>query len=144
MHLVDEGELAWLDIIDRYESLVRYLLFRFGGRLIRSLGDGTLATFASADTAVAFALAIRACARELGFELRIGLHTGDVYFRGGEVGGLAVHIAARVEGCASANEILLSEPATDSISGAHVGVADRGTRELRGLPGEWRLFGVVG
>jgi class 3 adenylate cyclase len=144
LRLVDKGELAWLDTIDRYEALVGRLLLQFSGRLIRSLGDGTLATFASADTAVAFALALRAQARQLGLELRIGLHTGEVYFRGSDVSGLAVHIAARVEGCAGADEILVSEQVTDSISKASVGLADLGSRELRGLPGEWRLYGLVG
>jgi class 3 adenylate cyclase len=145
MHLVQEGDVAWLEVIDSYERVVRDLLHRFGGRLVRSLGDGTLATFGDAGAAIAFAQALRAGALALGFELRIGLHTGEVHVRRGrEIGGLAVHIAARVEACAGADEILVSGSTTDSVAGSGVRLVDRGLHELRGVPGEWRLYGVIG
>jgi class 3 adenylate cyclase len=141
--VAEEGDRAWRDLLDRYELLVRRRLDEFHGRLIQFLGDGTLATFENAAEAIGFARAIRVAARELGFELRIGLHTGEFDVRGHDIRGLAVHIAARIEASAGADEILVSPSVMHSISGSGVRVADRGVHELRGVPGEWRLHEVI-
>ena len=110
---------------------------------MKSLGDGTLATFDGPSRAIAGALAIRAGVEALGLEIRAGLHTGECeLLPDGDIGGLAVHVGARVSGLAGPGEVLVSSTVRDLIAGSGRTLADRGEHDLKGIPGPWRIFAV--
>ncbi|HSK56461.1 MAG TPA: adenylate/guanylate cyclase domain-containing protein [Jiangellales bacterium] len=134
------GDAAWRQQLDRHDEAVRTQLRRFHGREVVSTGDGFLATFDGPARAVRCALAVVTAADELGVEVRAGVHTGEVERRGDNVGGLAVHIGARVAALAGAGEVLVSQTVTGLVAGAGLRFEDRGRRRLRGVPGEWQLF----
>jgi class 3 adenylate cyclase len=115
---------------------------RSGGRLVKSTGDGILATFDSPGAAIRCAAALRDRLGELGVEIRAGLHTGEVQPRGADVGGIAVHVAARVMGAAGDGEVLVSRTVRDLVAGSDVGFDDRGSHALKGIGGEWQLFAI--
>jgi class 3 adenylate cyclase len=123
--------------------MVRDYLERFRGREIETAGDGFLATFDGPTRAVTCAGAISEAVRSLGVELRVGLHTGEVELRGEEIGGMAVNIAARVMAAADEGGVLVSHTVRDLIVGSGIELADRGSHELKGVPGEWPLFEVT-
>ncbi len=137
------GDGRWRDLLARHDEELRKELHRFEGREVKTVGDGFLATFAGPPTrALRCALAITDAARELGVELRIGVHTGECELIGDDVGGMAVHIAARVSGLAGAGEVLVSGTVFGTVVGGPFAFEDRGFHELKGVPGRWPLFAL--
>lgn len=134
------GDRAWRELLARHDDLSRGQLARFRGRAVKSLGDGFLATFDGPARAIRCALELREAVRELGVELRAGLHTGECEAIGEDVGGLAVHIGARVGALAAPREVLVSNTVKDLVVGSGIDFADRGEHALRGVPGTWRLW----
>ena len=136
------GDRRWRDLVERHHELVRRDLDRFRGTEIDTAGDGFLATFDGPARAIRSGKAIVESVRGLGLEIRAGLHTGEVELAGGGVRGIAVHTGARVAAHAGAGEVLVSQTVRDLVAGSGIEFEDRGTRELKGIPGEWRLFAV--
>jgi len=134
------GDRRWRELQAQHDALTRSELRRFRGREVKSMGDGFLATFDGPGRAIRCACAIRDAIRELGIEIRVGLHTGEVELQGDDVGGIAVHIAARVMAEARPGEVLVSSTVRDLVAGAGITFEDRGLAELRGIPEPWRLF----
>ena len=118
-------------------------ILRFAGRLVKSTGDGTLATFDGPARAIECALAIRDALRQLGLDVRAGVHIGEIELRGDDVAGIAVHIAQRVSSLAGPGEVLVSRTVVDLVAGSGLVFEDHGEHELKGVPGGWRLFGVT-
>jgi class 3 adenylate cyclase len=137
------GDRRWRDLLDQHHDLVRARLERYGGREIATTGDGFFATFPSPTQAVRCALSVADGVRSLGIEVRAGVHTGEVEVRGADLGGLAVHIGARVAGAAAPGEVLASGTVHDLVAGSSVAFEDRGEHELKGVPGSWRLFAAT-
>jgi class 3 adenylate cyclase len=123
--------------------MVRSELRRFNGREVKTTGDGIMATFDGPARAIRCAQAIGAGARQLGIEVRAGLHTGEVEVRGDDIGGIAVHLAQRVSAQAGSNEVLVSRTVVDLVAGSGLEFDDRGLHQLKGLDGSWQLFAVV-
>jgi len=138
----EAGDRRWAALLDAHDRLARELVDRFGGRLIKSTGDGVLAAFDRPGRAIRCATALRDRLRGIGVEIRAGLHTGEVQFRGDDVGGIAVHIAARVMATAGPGEVLVSRTVHDLVTGSDYVLEDRGAHPLRGMAGEWQLFAV--
>jgi class 3 adenylate cyclase len=137
------GDGRWRDLLARHDEEVRKELERFDGREVKTVGDGFLATFAGPPSrALRCALAITGAARELGIEVRIGIHTGECELIGDDVGGMAVHIASRVNGIAAPGEVLVSGTVFGTVVGGPFGFEDRGFHELKGVPGRWPLFSL--
>ncbi|HSK56462.1 MAG TPA: adenylate/guanylate cyclase domain-containing protein [Jiangellales bacterium] len=134
------GDAAWRELLDRHDAVVRRQLARFEGCEVVHTGDGFLATFDRPGRAVRCALVVTEAVRELGLEVRAGLHTGEVELREDNVGGLGVHIGARVASLAEPGEVLVSQTVKELVAGAGLGFLDRGPRRLKGVPDEWRLF----
>ncbi|MGP0101994.1 MAG: alpha/beta fold hydrolase [Solirubrobacteraceae bacterium] len=137
------GDSRWRDLLAQHDEQVRAQLARFGGREVKTVGDGFLATFDGPPSrALRCALAITRAARELGVEVRVGMHTGECELIGEDVGGMAVHIAARVSGLAGAGEVLVSGTVFGTVVGGPFSFEDRGLHELKGVPGRWPLFAL--
>jgi class 3 adenylate cyclase len=136
------GDASWRALLERHDGLVRRALDRHRGREIKRTGDGFLATFDGPARAIRCAGSIAEGVHQLGIEVRSGLHTGECEVMNGDVGGLAVHIGARVMGAAEPSEVLVSSTVKDLVVGSGIDFVDRGSRELKGVPGEWRLFAV--
>jgi class 3 adenylate cyclase len=136
------GDRAWRETLDQHDRLVRRALERHRGREVKTTGDGFLATFDGPARAIGCAASIAESVRTIGLEVRAGLHTGECEIRNGDVGGLAVHIGARVMGAAGPGEVLVSSTVKDLVVGSGIGFEERGERELKGVPGAWRLFKV--
>ncbi len=134
------GDLQWLDLLDGHNRIARSQLERFGGREIKMTGDGCLATFDGPGRAVACAEGIVAQAAEIGLTIRAGIHTGEVEFRDGDIGGLAVHIASRVMAHAEQGGVVVSATVKDLVFGSSMSFEPLGTTGLRGIPGQWPLF----
>ena len=139
----DMGDRHWRDLLERHDQLFRRSLERHRGREIKRTGDGFLATFDGPARAIRCAASITEAVEELGLELRAGLHTGECEVMSDDLGGLAVHIAARVMSHADAGEVLVSSTVKDLVVGSGIDFEDRGTHDLRGVPGDWRLFRVT-
>jgi len=122
--------------------MIRSNLTRFRGREVKTTGDGILATFDGPARGVRCACSIVDEIRPLGIEVRAGLHTGECEMMGEDVGGIAVHIGARIASLAGASEVLVSSTVKDLVAGSGLRFADRGTRSLKGVPGEWRIYAV--
>ncbi len=137
------GDLGWKDLLGAHNERVRREFERFGGREAKTTGDGFLATFDGPARAVRCARAITMTVREIGIEVRAGVHTGEIEFEGAEVHGIAVHIGARVAAMAAAGEVLVSSTVKDLIAGSGLAFADRGEHTLKGVPGRWRIFALV-
>jgi class 3 adenylate cyclase len=138
------GDSRWRELLERHDRLVRGEVDRHRGRYVKSLGDGALAVFDGPSRAISTATAIRDGVRELGIEIRAGLHTGECeLLAGDDVGGLAVHIGARISALAGAGEVLVSGTVRDLIVGSGRELTDRGEHELKGVPGPWRLYAVT-
>jgi pimeloyl-ACP methyl ester carboxylesterase len=137
------GDQRWRDLLGAHHAAVRRELERFRGREVDTAGDGFLATFDGPARAVRCARAIHDAVRPLGIELRAGLHTGEIELLGDDIGGIAVHIAARVAALAGPGEVLASSTVKDLVAGSGLRFEDRGTRALRGGPDEWRLFAAA-
>jgi class 3 adenylate cyclase len=134
------GDRGWRTLLDRHHAMVRKELARFRGREVNAAGDGFLATFDGPARAIRCAFAIRDGARELGLATRAGLHTGEIEQSVSQIGGIAVHIGARVAAAAGADETLVSSTVRDLVVGSGIAFADRGAHTLKGVPGEWRLY----
>ncbi len=137
------GDLAWSDLLEDHNRIVRAELHRFGGREIDNAGDGFLSAFDSPTRAVRCAAAVLADLQAAGIPARAGLHSGECRQAGTKLTGLAVHVAARVLAAAEAGEILVSGTVRDLLAGSGFDFADRGIHQLRGVPGDWRLFALV-
>lgn len=137
------GDRDWHALLDAHDAVVRLQLGRFRGREVNTSGDGFLAMFDGPQRAIRCAMAIRDAVRALGIEVRAGLHTGECEVRGDDIGGIAVHIGARVSALAGPNTVLVSSTLRDLVIGSGLEFEDRGTHELKGVPGEWRLSAVV-
>jgi class 3 adenylate cyclase len=137
------GDAAWRELLARHDALVRDEVESYGGRTVKSLGDGILATFDGPARAVRCAAALHDVVRPLGIELRAGLHTGECELVDGDVAGIAVHIGARVGALAGAGEVLVSGTVKDLVVGSGLDFEDHGRRALPGVPGEWQLFALA-
>ena len=137
------GDRDWHALLDAHDAVVRSQLARFRGREVNSSGDGFLAMFDGPQRAIRCAMAIRDAVQSLGIEVRAGLHTGECEVRGDDIGGIGVHIGARVSALAGANEVLVSSTLRDLVIGSGLEFEDRGAHELKGVPGQWRLFAVA-
>lgn len=142
MRAASLGDSRWRGLLAQHHAAIRRELVRFRGREIDTAGDGFLATFDGPARAVRCAAAIKDAVATLGLEVRAGLHTGEVELMGEKVGGIAVHIGARVAAQAQPGEILVSHTVRDLVAGSGLRFADRGVRALNGVPGEWRLFAL--
>ena len=136
------GDRRWRDLLDSYYALSRRELGRFRGREIKTMGDGFLATFDGPARGIRCACAISDSVGQLGLAIRAGLHTGECEMMGDDVGGIAVHIGARVATEATAGEVLVSSTVKDLVAGSGLQFEDRGSHALKGVPEEWRLFAV--
>ena len=136
----DMGDKKWRQLLDSHDQLATTVVDKHRGTLIKSTGDGILATFDGPGRAVRCALAFEAASRQIGLPLRAGIHTGEIEIRGGDIGGIAVHAAARVMAQCNASEVLVSRVVTDLVAGAGLKFSNRGSHELKGLPGRWELF----
>jgi class 3 adenylate cyclase len=138
------GDRGWRDLLDTHDQLAGRLVERWGGRLVKTTGDGILATFDGPGRAIGCALGLRDEVTDLGIQLRAGLHAGEVELRDGDVGGIAVHIAARVLAAARPGEVLVSRTVRDLVTGSDTVLEDRGTHHLKGVEGAWQLYAVGG
>jgi len=138
----DLGDRRWRDLLERHNGVVRRELDRFRGRELSTAGDGFLATFDGPGRAVACAVSIRDEARALGLQIRFGLHTGELELAGSEIRGIAVHTGARVAAKAGPGEVLTSSTVKDLVAGSGLEFEDRGSHQLKGVPGEWHLYAV--
>jgi pimeloyl-ACP methyl ester carboxylesterase len=136
------GDRRWRELLDEHDAAVRRQLDRFGGREIDTAGDGFFAAFDGPGHAIRCARAISEALTPLDLQIRAGVHTGEVEVRGNGMGGLAVHIAARVAALAGGDEVLVSGTVKDLLAGSGLQFDDRGEHELKGVPGTWRVFAV--
>ncbi|MCW2590706.1 MAG: lipJ, partial [Mycobacterium sp.] len=141
-HAAATGDERWRAVLHRFGEITAELTERFGGTVVKSTGDGHLATFDGPTQAIRCAEALRADAETLGIEIRAGIHTGECELLDADIGGIAVHIAARILGRAGAGDILVSRTVCDLVVGSGTGFEDRGSVELRGVPGTWQLLAV--
>jgi class 3 adenylate cyclase len=137
------GDRDWHALLDAHDAVVRSQLARFRGREVNTSGDSFLAMFDGPQRAIRCAMAIRDAVQSLGIEVRAGLHTGECEVRGDDIGGIGVHIGARVSALAGPNDVLVSSTLRDLVIGSGLQFEDRGARELKGVPGEWHLFAVA-
>jgi pimeloyl-ACP methyl ester carboxylesterase len=137
------GDRRWRDLLEQHHAIVRRALSRFRGREVDTAGDGFLATFDGPARAIRCALSIVEDVRRLGLELRAGVHTGECELVGEDVRGIAVHIGARVASQAAPGEVLVSSTVKDLVAGSGIRFDDRGERDLKGVPGPWRLFAAM-
>ena len=133
----------WHALLDAHDAVVRAQLVRFRGREVNTSGDGFLAMFDGPQRAMRCAIAIRDAVQSLGIQVRAGLHTGECEVRGEDIGGIAVHIGARVSALAGANGVLVSSTLRDLVIGSGLEFEERGSYELKGVPGEWHLIAVA-
>jgi class 3 adenylate cyclase len=137
------GDRDWRALLDAHDAVVRSQLARFRGREVNTSGDGFLAMFDGPQRAIRCAMAIRDAVQALGIEVRAGLHTGECEVRDDDIGGIAVHIGARVSALAGPNDVLVSSTLRDLVIGSGLEFEDRGAHELKGVPGAWHLFAVA-
>jgi class 3 adenylate cyclase len=137
------GDRGWRELLEQHHELVRRQLLRFRGAEVDTAGDGFFASFDGPARAIRCACAIMESIRELGLEVRAGLHTGECELVDGKVAGIAVHTGARVASQARPGEVLVSSTVKDLVAGSGIEFEDRGAAELKGIPGEWRLFAVA-
>ena len=140
----DVGDRHWRSLLDEHDVITRRQIDRHGGRFIDSAGDGVLAIFDGPARSIQCARAIEDSVRALGLEVRAGIHTGEIELRGTNVGGIAVHIGARIAALAGPSEILVSRTVKDLVVGSGLTFTDRGTHALKGVPEEWQLYAVEG
>ena len=134
------GDIPWRNLLNSYYAVVRKELARYRGKEINATGDGFLASFDGPARAVRCALAVALAVRQLGIEVRAGVHTGECELMGDNVGGIAVHIGARIMAQAEPGAVLVSGTVKDLVAGSGIDFEDRGVHQLKGVPGEWRLF----
>jgi class 3 adenylate cyclase len=137
------GDARWRELLERHHLLIRRQLALARGREVDTAGDGFLATFDGPARAIRCACAITDAVKELGLEVRAGLHTGECEVLDGNIAGIAVHTGARVAAKAEPGEVLVSGTVKDLVAGSGIRFQDRGAHELRGIPGEWHLYSVA-
>jgi pimeloyl-ACP methyl ester carboxylesterase len=137
------GDARWRDVLDRHDALVRGTLDRYDGREVKSTGDGFLATFTGPARAVRCGLDVVRQGLRAGLAMRVGIHTGEIEVRGDDIGGIGVHIAARIGAMAAANEVLVSRTVKDLVAGAGLSFDDRGTHQLKGVPEPWQVLAAL-
>ncbi|WP_291869292.1 adenylate/guanylate cyclase domain-containing protein [Bradyrhizobium sp.] len=140
---VSLGDAVWRERLDEHDRIARRVVEQHRGRLIKSTGDGLLATFDGPGRAIRCATAIKRALAALNLPVRVGLHTGEIEQRGSDISGIAVHTAARVAENASAGEVLVSSIVVDLVAGSDISFVDRGQFALQGVPGTWRLMSVT-
>lgn len=140
--LAELGDRKWRHKLDTHDAMARTLVDQFSGRLIKSTGDGLLVTFDGPGKAIRCARTLQSALGEIGIQIRAGLHSGEIELRGDDIGGLAVHIGARVLNAAGDGEIWCSRTIKDLVAGAGIEFADRGIHELKGVPDSWELYSV--
>ena len=138
------GDQRWRELLERHDEITRAEITRFQGRVIKHTGDGFLATFDGPTRALRCATTLAERMPELGIDVRSGLHTGECEPRGDDIGGIAVHIGARIAALANAGEVLVSSTVKDLVNGSGIAFQDRGTHVLKGIRGEWRLYTPAG
>ena len=134
------GDQRWRSRLDQHDAIARQAIERHRGVLVKTTGDGVLATFDGPGRAIRCALSFSSAVRQIGLPVRAGLHTGEIELRGSDIGGIAVHAAARVMAQSAPEEVLVSRVVTDLVAGAGLRFSERGSHELKGLPGRWDLF----
>ncbi len=139
----DMGDRDWNALLDAHDAIVRSQLARFRGREVNTSGDGFLAMFDGPQRAIRCAMSIRDAVQALGIEVRAGLHTGECEVRGDDIGGIAVHIGARISALAGPNDVLVSNTLRDLVIGSGLEFEERGAHQLKGVPGEWHLSAVT-
>jgi class 3 adenylate cyclase len=137
------GDQRWRALLDRHDAVARAELSRLGGVEIKLVGDGLLATFDGPARAVDCACAMCDAVGILGIQIRVGIHTGEIELRDNDIGGIAVHIGARVAALARPSEVLVSQTVADLVTGSGIRFDERGPHELKGVPGTWRLYSVL-
>jgi class 3 adenylate cyclase/alpha-beta hydrolase superfamily lysophospholipase len=137
------GDRRWRETLESHDAVVRRLLDTFRGRELDTAGDGFFASFDGPVRAIRCALAISQAVLDLDIQVRCGIHTGECEIRGDKLAGLAVHLGARIASEAKAGDVLVSSTVKDLVAGSGIGFVDRGVHELKGVPGEWRLFAVL-
>jgi pimeloyl-ACP methyl ester carboxylesterase len=143
-HAAELGDAGWRELLERHDETTGIEIAKFHGRVVKHTGDGVLATFDGPTRALRCATALAEQLPELGIDIRCGLHTGECEIRGDDIGGIAVHIGARIAALAQAREVLVSSTVKDLVNGSGIAFEDRGTHTLKGVPGEWRLFASAG
>jgi len=138
------GDRRWRELLQVHDDLGTRLVEQWGGRVVKSTGDGLLATFDGPGRAIAGAVALRDQLADIDVQIRAGLHAGEVELRGDDVGGIAVHIAARIMAEAGPGEVVVSRTVRDLVAGSDRHLEDRGTHQLKGVAGDWQLFAVPG
>ncbi len=136
------GDRAWREVLERHDALVDQVVSEHGGRVVKHIGDGALSAFGGPAMAMRCAEALRDGVAELGIELRSGIHTGECEAIGEDLGGLAVHIGARVGALAGPGEIVVSSTVKELVVGSDMQFSDRGEHELKGVPGSWHLYAL--
>jgi class 3 adenylate cyclase len=137
------GDRRWRELLQAHHAAVRRELERFRGREVDTAGDGVLATFDGPARAIRCAIAIRDVVEAIGLSIRAGLHTGECEMHGSEIAGIAVHMGARVAALSGSGEVLVSSTVKDLVAGSGIEFEDRGVHELKGVPGDWRLYAVL-
>jgi class 3 adenylate cyclase len=143
-HAANVGDRHWRDLLDAHDVIVRRQLDLFRGHAVKGTGDGVFATFDGPARAIRCAGAIRDALRSLGMEIRAGLHTGEVELRDDDLGGIAVHIGARIASLAAPGEVLVSRTVRDLVAGSGLRFVDRGVHGLKGIPDQWQVYAVEG
>ena len=138
------GDRGWRGVLERHDQIASEQIGDHGGRLVKSTGDGVLATFQGPGAALHCATSLRDCLASAGIPIRAGVHTGEIEVRGDDIGGIAVHIAARVEAKADPGEVLATRTVKDLVAGSGVAFDPRGVHTLKGVPDDWQLYAVVG
>jgi class 3 adenylate cyclase len=139
-HAAELGDQRWRELLERHDETTRAEIARLRGRIVKHTGDGVLATFDGPSRALECATALAEHIPELGIDIRCGLHTGECEIRGDDIGGIAVHIGARIAALAQAGEVLVSSTVKDLVNCSGIAFEDRGSHVLKGVPGEWKLF----
>jgi class 3 adenylate cyclase/pimeloyl-ACP methyl ester carboxylesterase len=137
------GDHNWRRLLDNHDRIARQMVEKHRGVFVKTTGDGILATFDGPGRAVRCALALENAADQISLPLRAGLHTGEIEMRGRDIGGIAVHVAARIMAQSQSSEVLVSRVVTDLVAGAGLTFSERGSHELKGLPGRWDLFAAT-
>jgi class 3 adenylate cyclase len=140
--LAESDDKHWRELLDNHDQSAKRQIVRFGGQMIKSTGDGILATFNGPAQAIRCGMAMRDDALRLGVDIRVGVHAGEIERREHDIAGIGVHIAARVLVCADPGEVLVSRTVTDLVAGSGMTFVDKGEHELKGVPGNWQLFSV--
>jgi class 3 adenylate cyclase len=140
--LAELGDRRWRELLQQHHAIVRRQLLRFSGKELDTAGDGFFASFDGPARAIRCATGITKAVKEIGLDVRAGLHTGECEVIEGKVGGIAVHIGSRVASRAGPGEVLVSSTVKDLVAGSGIAFTERGLAELAGVPGEWRLYAV--